>query len=86
MLAFQDTPHYTSDVCVSQKLCLQAVASAMALGYVSATSSCNNVCHSDVSALTEAVGSVLATAASDSLKEQCVGTSPFKFACQPVWR
>eukprot|EP00892_Ulva_mutabilis_P002140 jgi/Ulvmu1/11927/UM082_0005.1 len=49
----------------------EAVAHAFAFGYVSATSSCNNVCHNDVSVLTDAIATVLATAASEVLEEQC---------------
>lgn len=56
---------------------MQAVAYAFAFGYVSATSSCNELCHTDVSVLTEALGSVLATATSHSLKSQCTGVFPF---------
>lgn len=49
----------------------EAVAHAFAFGYVGATSSCNNVCHNDVSVLTDAIATVLATAASEVLEEQC---------------
>lgn len=64
---------------------MQAVAEAFAYGFVSATDTCvPSLCTTDASFLSEALGEVLAEAASAAVFEQCAGTAPQRLRPLPL--
>lgn len=50
------------------------MATAFAQGYASATEDCADLCNSNATVLSDAIGSVLATATSEVYEQQCDGT------------
>ena len=59
---------------------VQAVATAFASGFAQATSECGQLCDVNTTIVSEAIGSVLATATSEIYDKKCGGGSALR--CQ----